>query len=121
MADSVAPVLDAGLVRLVEMDHRISDEVWLEPKPGHTPGNVSVRLRSEDAEAVITGDLMHHPVQVAEPEWSSHFDSDVERRAGRGARSAHGTPMGPRSCSARTSITRPPATSSATARPGGSG
>ena len=67
MADSVQPVLDAGLATLVEMDHRISDELWLEPTPGHTPGHVSVRLRSGDGEAVITGDLMHHPVQMAEP------------------------------------------------------
>lgn len=27
----------------------------------------------------ITGDLMHHPVQMAEPQWGSHFDSDVEQ------------------------------------------
>jgi hypothetical protein len=37
-----------------------------------------VRLRGGDGEAVITGDLMHCPVQVAEPGWGSHFDSDVE-------------------------------------------
>lgn len=79
LADSVQPVLDAGLARLVETDHRISDEIWLEPTPGHTPGHVSVRLRSGDGEAVITGDLMHHPVQMAEPQWGSHFDSDVEQ------------------------------------------
>jgi glyoxylase-like metal-dependent hydrolase (beta-lactamase superfamily II) len=79
MADSVAPVLDAGLALLVDMDHRVSDELWLEPTPGHTPGHVSVRLASDGAEAVITGDLMHHPVQVAEPGWGSHFDSDVEQ------------------------------------------
>jgi glyoxylase-like metal-dependent hydrolase (beta-lactamase superfamily II) len=76
MADSVAPVLDAGLADLVDMDHRISAELALEPTPGHTPGHVSVRIRSDDGEAVITGDLMHHPVQVAEPAWASHFDSD---------------------------------------------
>lgn len=79
MADSVKPVLDAGLADLVDMDHRISSEVWFEPTPGHTPGHVSVRLRSGDGDAVITGDLMHHPVQVAEPEWNSHFDTDIEQ------------------------------------------
>jgi glyoxylase-like metal-dependent hydrolase (beta-lactamase superfamily II) len=77
MADSVKPVLDAGLAELVDMDHRVSSELSLEPTPGHTPGHVSVRLSSAGAEAVITGDLMHCPVQVAEPEWASHFDSDV--------------------------------------------
>ena len=61
------------------MDHKLTDEIWLEPTPGHTPGHVSVRLRGREAEAVITGDLMHCPVQVAEPGWGSHFDSDVEQ------------------------------------------
>jgi glyoxylase-like metal-dependent hydrolase (beta-lactamase superfamily II) len=79
MADSVKPVLDAGLADLVEMDHRISSDLWLEPTPGHTPGHVSLRLRAGDGEAVITGDLMHHPVQIAEPHWASHFDTDVEQ------------------------------------------
>ena len=79
MADSVTPVLDAGLADLVAMDHRVSSELWLEPTPGHTPGHVSVRLASGGAEAVITGDLMHCPVQVAEPGWSSHFDTDAEQ------------------------------------------
>lgn len=78
MADSVAPVLDAGLAALVEEDHRISDEIWLEPTPGHTPGHVSVRLRSQGHDAVITGDLMHHPVQVSEPDWASSFDTDPD-------------------------------------------
>jgi glyoxylase-like metal-dependent hydrolase (beta-lactamase superfamily II) len=76
MADSVAPVLDAGLADLVDMDHRVVDEIRLEPTPGHTPGHVSVRLASGGADAVITGDLMHHPVQVAEPAWQTPFDSD---------------------------------------------
>jgi glyoxylase-like metal-dependent hydrolase (beta-lactamase superfamily II) len=78
MADSVTPVLDADLADLVEMDHRISDEIWLEPTPGHTPGHVSVRLCSDGRDAVITGDLMHHPIQMAEPQWETSFDSDAE-------------------------------------------
>jgi glyoxylase-like metal-dependent hydrolase (beta-lactamase superfamily II) len=38
LADSVTPVRDAGLVDLVETDHRICDEVRLVPTLGHTPG-----------------------------------------------------------------------------------
>jgi len=74
----VKPVLDAGLATLVDSDHRVSDELWLEPTPGHTPGHVSVRLRSGGDDAVITGDLMHHPIQMAEPNWCSHFDVDPD-------------------------------------------
>lgn len=76
--DSVRPVLEAGLADLVASDHRITPEVWLEPTPGHTPGHVSVRIASGGAEAVITGDVMHHPVQCAEPAWASRFDVDPE-------------------------------------------
>lgn len=75
-ADSVAPVFDAGLVQLVETDHRVCDEISLVPTLGHTPGHVSVRISSEGEEALITGDFMHHPCQIAHPEWSSTADSD---------------------------------------------
>jgi len=76
--DSVRPVLDAGLAAFVEMDHRVTSDVRLEPTPGHTPGHVSVRISSRGEEAVITGDLMHHPVQCARPDWASRFDVDPE-------------------------------------------
>jgi glyoxylase-like metal-dependent hydrolase (beta-lactamase superfamily II) len=76
--DSVRPVIDAGLAELVTPDHRINDEVWLEPTPGHTPGHASVRISSRGEDAVITGDLMHHPVQCANPHWASNFDSDAD-------------------------------------------
>lgn len=49
--DSVKPVFDADLVDLVDSDHRITDEVRLEPTPGHTPGHVSVRITSQGADA----------------------------------------------------------------------
>ena len=38
LADSVTPILDAGLAQLVETDHRICDELSLVPTVGHTPG-----------------------------------------------------------------------------------
>ena len=75
--DSVQPIFDAGLAQLVETDHRLTDEVWLEPTPGHTPGHVSVRIRSAGEEAVITGDMTHHPCQMARPEWAALVDVDA--------------------------------------------
>jgi glyoxylase-like metal-dependent hydrolase (beta-lactamase superfamily II) len=78
LGDSVRPIIDAGLAELVETDHRLTDEVWLEPTPGHTPGHVSVRIRSEGRLAVITGDLMHHPIQCSEPDCVVNFDHDRE-------------------------------------------
>jgi glyoxylase-like metal-dependent hydrolase (beta-lactamase superfamily II) len=78
LAESVRPVLDAGLADLVESTHRITDEVWLEPTPGHTPGHHSVHIASGGAEAVITGDMTHHPVQIAEPDWGISADVDAD-------------------------------------------
>ena len=78
MGDSVRPIVDAGRADLVETDHRLADAVWLEPTHGHTPGHVSVRIHSDGADAVITGDLMHHPIQCALPDWSNNFDYDAE-------------------------------------------
>ena len=76
-ADSVQPVIDAGLADFVAADHAVTSAVRFEPTPGHTPGHVSVHITSEGAEAVITGDLMHHPAQCGRPEWSVPFDSDA--------------------------------------------
>ena len=76
LADSVTPILDAGLAELVETDHRLDDEISLVPTVGHTPGHVSVRIASRGEEALITGDFMHHPCQIAHPEWSTLADSD---------------------------------------------
>ena len=39
----------------------------------------SVRIRSEGEEALITGDFMHHPCQIARPHWSSTADSDPDQ------------------------------------------
>lgn len=74
--DSVRPVLAAGLADLVQPDHRFTDEVWLESTPGHSPGHVSMRISSRGEEAVVTGDLIHHPCQFARPHWCSPFDFD---------------------------------------------
>ncbi len=76
LSDSIKPVFDAGLADLVAMDHRLSAEIRLTPTPGHTPGHVSVVVESEGARALITGDVMHHPCQIAHPDWSPHFDTD---------------------------------------------
>jgi glyoxylase-like metal-dependent hydrolase (beta-lactamase superfamily II) len=77
--ESVTPLIDAGCVDLVVGDHRVCAEVQLEPTPGHSPGHVSVHIESEGEHAVITGDLMHHPIQCAEPHWRTHFCSDHEQ------------------------------------------
>lgn len=65
--DSVTPVVEAGLSELVTHDHQVCPEVRLTPTPGHTPGHVSVVITSRGQSAFLTGDLLHHPVQIAVP------------------------------------------------------
>ena len=74
--DSVRPVFEAGLVDLVDWQHQVCDEVNLEPTPGHTPGHVSIHIRSGGQEALITGDCIHHPCQMSRTDWCSSADAD---------------------------------------------
>jgi len=76
MADAVRPVVDAGLVDLIGPDHDICRELRLRPTPGHTPGHVSILVESAGKRAMVTGDLMHHPIQLERPADQVRFDMD---------------------------------------------
>ncbi len=79
IADSVSPVIEAGLATLVDYNHRIGAEISLLPTIGHTPGHVSVMIESRGERAMITGDFMHHPCQIAHPEWDTTADTDKDQ------------------------------------------
>jgi glyoxylase-like metal-dependent hydrolase (beta-lactamase superfamily II) len=84
LVECVDPIVALGLADFIEADHEIAPGIWCEPSHGHTPGHVHVRIRSQGHEAIITGDLMHHPMQVAMPYRQATFDMDKE--AGRQTR-----------------------------------
>ncbi|MEM7408035.1 MAG: MBL fold metallo-hydrolase [Pseudomonadota bacterium] len=77
MADSVEPIVAARQVDFVDEGHQIDDGVCVVATPGHTPGHCSVMLG--DREGVITGDMVHHPVQLHDPTIYSHADSDGQQ------------------------------------------
>ncbi|MEU3666352.1 MBL fold metallo-hydrolase [Streptomyces virginiae] len=80
--DSVHPVDEAGLLEAVDVPARgvaLATGLELVPAPGHTPGHVAVRVTSGDATALVTGDCIHHPVQLAHPQIGSCVDIDPER------------------------------------------
>jgi glyoxylase-like metal-dependent hydrolase (beta-lactamase superfamily II) len=79
--DSVQPIVDAGRAELVESDHRICDEIAVIPTPGHSPGHMSVLIRSDGEQGLLTGDVAHHPCQMAHLDWSSTADSDPVQSA----------------------------------------
>ncbi|MBI3992850.1 MAG: MBL fold metallo-hydrolase [Candidatus Lambdaproteobacteria bacterium] len=76
--DSVLPIIEANKVQWVDSDFAIDDDLHLEPSPGHTPGHCCVYLHSGDQRAVITGDMIHHPIQIGEPHRRSTADADPE-------------------------------------------
>ena len=76
LVDSIDPIIEAGLAQFIGTEFQVCDEVSLFPTPGHTPGHVSAHISSKGKDAVITGDLMHHPIQMALPEHPANFDMD---------------------------------------------
>jgi glyoxylase-like metal-dependent hydrolase (beta-lactamase superfamily II) len=81
IADSVLPILDAKKADLVKSDYALNDHVRLMPTPGHTPDHFAVAVgRGRDA-AVISGDLMHSPLQARYPEISYREDVDTKQSA----------------------------------------
>jgi glyoxylase-like metal-dependent hydrolase (beta-lactamase superfamily II) len=79
--DSVKPVVDAGKAELVASDARLADEITLIPTPGHSPGHMSIHIKSDGGEGLLTGDVAHHPCQMAHLDWSSTADSDPVQSA----------------------------------------
>ena len=77
--DSVLPVMAAKQAVLVEADFEIDNLFTLDPTPGHSPGHVCVNLNAREQHVVMSGDILHHPIQIAYPEWNSRFCIDPDR------------------------------------------
>lgn len=81
-ADSVQPLLDAGRIEAVEETHEIAEGLRLAPAFGHTPGQVMLRVEEPgERPALLTGDVIHHPAQLAMPNVSSRFCADPQAAA----------------------------------------
>ena len=78
IADSVLPIFDAGQADLIDPDFGIASTFWLEPAPGHTPAHFAIHVSDGGKELILSGDLMHHPLQLRYPHWSTRFCADPE-------------------------------------------
>lgn len=82
-ADSVQPVVDAGQALLIDAEHQQPvDGFTFHRTKGHSFDHLSISLASDGEHALFSGDVMHHPVQVAKPEWNSvfcEFGDDAQR------------------------------------------
>jgi glyoxylase-like metal-dependent hydrolase (beta-lactamase superfamily II) len=78
--DTIVPIVEAGLADFIEPEgYAVGRGVRLLATPGHTPGHYSVELRSRNHAGVITGDLVHSPVQLAFPERLTRNDADKQQ------------------------------------------
>ncbi|MFI6642672.1 MBL fold metallo-hydrolase [Streptomyces sp. NPDC050504] len=80
--DSVEPVEEAGLLDLLDVPADgldLAPGLRVLPTPGHTPGHLAVRVADGGATALITGDCVHHPVQLPHPDIGSCVDIDPGR------------------------------------------
>jgi glyoxylase-like metal-dependent hydrolase (beta-lactamase superfamily II) len=75
-ADSVQPLLDAGVLDAVPVPSEIGPGLRLEPAPGHSPGMAVVRLTLGKRSVLFLADVVHHPLQFAMPDLGSNFCAD---------------------------------------------
>ncbi|WP_313606973.1 MBL fold metallo-hydrolase [Rhizobium sp.] len=71
IVDTIQPITDSDQWLLVDTPYQICDELRIEQSPGHTLGHCHLILASGDGKAVFTGDIVHHPIQIHIPTWSS--------------------------------------------------
>jgi glyoxylase-like metal-dependent hydrolase (beta-lactamase superfamily II) len=77
--DSVDPVIEAGQADMIAADGSEAIEGFaFHATPGHTPNHASISFRSGGATALFCGDVMHHVLQVAQPDWNSAYDADAD-------------------------------------------
>ena len=77
--DSVLPVIEAGLVDLVDGEHEVCNQLMIQPAPGHTPGHISLLLTDGGEQGLFTGDSMHSAIQGVFPDWNSAFCEQPEQ------------------------------------------
>ncbi|MBM7785589.1 MBL fold metallo-hydrolase [Tenggerimyces flavus] len=71
----VSPLFSSGLLDLVDGRSLVAPGVEVVPTPGHTPGHQSVLVGEG---LVVTGDVLVHEVQLADPEVAYAYESDPE-------------------------------------------
>jgi glyoxylase-like metal-dependent hydrolase (beta-lactamase superfamily II) len=72
-ADSVRPLLDAGVLDAVPVPSEIGPGLRFEPAAGHSPGMAVVRLTTCEECVMFLSDVIHHPIQLLVPNLGSNF------------------------------------------------
>ena len=82
ITDSVLPIVAANRAKLVKSDFVFNEQIEFIPTPGHTIDHFSVLLGRAGENVLITGDMIHSPLQGKYPELGMMSDYD-SAQAGR--------------------------------------
>ncbi len=74
--DSVLPVIEHGQAEFISGEHQVHDLLTVYPAPGHTPGHIAIRAGNGEQTGIFLGDIIHNPIQIAEPDLNSAFCED---------------------------------------------
>lgn len=71
------PVAEAGQAELVDESYDLDGVFSYSLTPGHSPFHACVHIRAGGREAIVIGDLFHHPLQVRMPELTTRYCWDA--------------------------------------------
>ncbi len=74
--DSVLPVVEAGLVELIDLPYEVTDGITLRSLPGHTTAHLIAELSGGGQHALVSGDVLHHPFQFSDLTLAQGGDAD---------------------------------------------
>jgi len=75
----VLPIVAEMRADIVDSAHTLADAIKLVPTPGHSIDHYSVYVGAPGADAVITGDMIHSPLQARYPGLGMMSDYDSAR------------------------------------------
>jgi glyoxylase-like metal-dependent hydrolase (beta-lactamase superfamily II) len=73
----IEPLQGLGALELIDDDHVLTPSITTVHTPGHTPGHMALALSSEGHLAYVIGDAFITPIDVAEPDWVTTWDSEA--------------------------------------------
>jgi glyoxylase-like metal-dependent hydrolase (beta-lactamase superfamily II) len=76
--DSVLPVIEKRQADLVDTDHEFLPGIHVCQTPGHSAGHYCVEVKSNNMRCVMSGDVIHNPIQVVRPDWETMFCADKQ-------------------------------------------
>jgi glyoxylase-like metal-dependent hydrolase (beta-lactamase superfamily II) len=80
--ECVVPIVEAGRATFFRcdevVDHDLDTSIRVTSLPGHCPGHSGLAIAGGGRSALVTGDAIHHPIQLGRPHWYCSADVDPE-------------------------------------------